>query len=35
LQGLQGTRMAVPKKELLRPDQEFLATRYDVFRRAG
>ena len=35
LQGLQGTRMDVPKKELLRPDRQFLATRYDMFRRAG
>jgi putative restriction endonuclease len=35
LQGLQGTRMDVPKKELLRPDRQFLETRYDMFRRAS
>lgn len=35
LQGLQGARITVPKKVLLRPDQEFLATRYEMFRQAG
>ncbi len=35
LQGLQGARMVVPRKELLRPNREYLATRYDMFRRAG
>ena len=35
LQGLQGARISVPKKDLFRPDREFLATRYEMFRQAG
>lgn len=35
LQELHGARIVVPRKELQRPNAEFLATRYDMFRRAG
>ncbi len=35
LQGFQGTRIHVPRNERLRPNLEFLAERYDLFRRAS
>jgi putative restriction endonuclease len=35
LQGFQGTRLTVPRRSELRPNPEFLAERYEEFRRAG
>jgi hypothetical protein len=34
-QGLRGPPLAVPKRELLRPDRDVLATRYELLRRAA
>jgi len=35
LQGFQGSRIHVPRREALRPNREFLAERFDLFRKAG
>lgn len=35
LQGLHGTKIYFPRNEMLRPDQERLAARFEEFRRAG
>jgi putative restriction endonuclease len=35
LQGFQGVQIATPRAAALRPRPEFLAERYDLFRRAG
>jgi putative restriction endonuclease len=35
LQGFQGTRIVVPTRADLEPNREFLAERYDIFRKAG
>lgn len=35
LQGFHDTRLHVPSRELLRPNREFLAERYELFRKAG
>jgi putative restriction endonuclease len=35
LQGFQGAEITVPRAEHLRPDREFLAERYELFRRAS
>ncbi len=35
LQGFQGANLLVPRSENLRPNPEFLAERYEIFRRAG
>jgi len=34
-QGLQGRRIHVPRAEHLKPNRDFLAERYDLFRRAS
>jgi putative restriction endonuclease len=35
LQGFQGTHIATPRVAALKPKPEFLAERYDLFRRAS
>lgn len=35
LQGFQGTKLIVPRREELRPNPEFLAERYEMFKKAG
>ena len=35
LQGFQGARIGIPPKQELQPDREFLAERYELFRREG
>jgi hypothetical protein len=35
LQGFQGGRIHVPRAERLKPNREFLAERYELFRRAS
>jgi putative restriction endonuclease len=35
LQGFQGVRIAVPGRTELQPDREFLAERYEMFRKTG
>lgn len=35
LQGFQGSRLAVPRRAEQRPNPEFLAERYELFRKAG
>ena len=35
LQGFEGRTLTVPRSELLRPNREFLAERYEAFREAG
>jgi putative restriction endonuclease len=35
LQGFQNVRIAVPRRAELQPDPEFLAERYEIFRKAG
>lgn len=35
LQGFQGARIIVPRRTELKPRQEFLAERYEMFRKAG
>jgi len=35
LQGFQGNRILVPRSELHRPNRDFLAERYDLFRKAS
>lgn len=35
LQGFQGVRIGIPTRRELQPDREFLAERYELFRRAG
>jgi putative restriction endonuclease len=35
LQGFQGRRIHVPRAERLKPNRDFLAERYDIFRRAS
>jgi len=35
LQGFQGVRTAVPGRTELQPDREFLAERYEMFRKTG
>lgn len=35
LQGFQGGRLVVPRSPALQPNREFLAERYDQFKRAG
>jgi putative restriction endonuclease len=35
LQGFEGTRLHLPRNSELRPNREFLAERYELFRRAG
>jgi putative restriction endonuclease len=35
LQGFQGSRIHVPRKETLRPNREFLAERFELFRKTG
>jgi putative restriction endonuclease len=35
LQGFQNVRIAVPRRAELQPDREFLAERYEMFRKAG
>ena len=34
LQGFQGSRILVPRRELLKPNPEFLEERYELFRKA-
>jgi putative restriction endonuclease len=35
LQGFEGARVVVPRREDYRPNREFLAERYELFRRAS
>ena len=35
LQGFQGARLLVPRRQEQRPNPEFLAERYELFRRAS
>jgi putative restriction endonuclease len=35
LQGVDGSRIIVPRRDNLRPDAEYLDERYQVFRAAG
>ena len=35
LQGFHGGQIGVPKSLELRPDPEFLAERFEMFRKAG
>jgi hypothetical protein len=35
LQGLQGARIDIPRFPVFRSNAEFLAERYEAFRRAG
>lgn len=35
LQGFQGSRLLTPRRPDLQPDREFLAERYEIFRKAG
>jgi putative restriction endonuclease len=35
LQSFEGGRLSVPNREDLRPNREFLAERYELFRRAS
>jgi hypothetical protein len=35
LQGFQGVRIRVPRPDDLRPSTEFLAERYELFRKTG
>jgi hypothetical protein len=35
LQGFQGSRLHVPRHKDLRPKPEFLAERYELFRKAS
>ena len=35
LQGFQGADIVTPRSAMLRPRAEFLAERYELFRRAG
>jgi putative restriction endonuclease len=35
LQGFDGSRLVVPRREDYRPNREFLAERYELFRKAG
>lgn len=35
LQGFQGTRIWIPRHPLSRPNRDFLAERYEMFRKAG
>ena len=34
LQGFQGSRILVPRREHLRPNREFLEERYEMFKKA-
>jgi putative restriction endonuclease len=33
--GLQGSRILIPARRDLQPDRDFLAERYEIFRKAG
>jgi hypothetical protein len=35
LQGFHGSIVTVPRAELLKPNREFLAERYELFRKAS
>ena len=35
LQGFHGGRLQAPRSELLRPNRDFLAERYEIFRRSA
>ena len=35
LHGLQGSRIFIPTRRDLQPDRDFLAERYEIFRKAG
>ena len=35
LQGFDGTRLIVPRREEYQPNREFLAERYELFRKAS
>jgi putative restriction endonuclease len=35
LQGFQGSRTLIPARRALQPDRDFLAERYEIFRKAG
>ncbi len=35
LQGFQGSQILIPSRWDLQPDRDFLAERYEIFRKAG
>jgi putative restriction endonuclease len=35
LQGFQGSQILIPTRRDLQPDRDFLAERYEIFRKAG